>query len=71
MHFGKFCFYTTAGSALWVTILTYMGYLIGENRELIKEYLHIAILLCIALCTILTLIYMWITKRKQTAIPLN
>ena len=65
MNFKKFCFYTTAGSALWVTILTYMGFLIGENKELIKEYLHIAIVACVGLCVLLTLVYMWLTKRKQ------
>ena len=65
MHFGKFCFYTTAGSALWVTILTYMGYLIGENKELIKEYLHIAILICICICLTLTLFYTWFTKSRK------
>ncbi|MES2678083.1 MAG: DedA family protein [Pseudomonadota bacterium] len=68
MHFGKFCFYTTAGSALWVTILTYTGYLIGENREMIKEYLHIIIGVCLAICILLTLIYMWFNKRRQKAI---
>ncbi len=65
MHFGKFCFYTTAGSALWVTILTYMGFLIGENKELIKEYVHIAIVLCIVLCALLTLAYIWFVKKQS------
>ena len=64
MNFGTFCFYTAAGSAIWVTILTYLGFFIGENRELIKEYLHIAILLCIVLCFLLVLVYCLVNKRK-------
>jgi membrane protein DedA with SNARE-associated domain len=68
MDFRKFCFYTTAGSALWVTILTYLGFLIGENKELIKEYLHIAILLCMVFCAILALVYVWFMKRQQNNI---
>jgi len=67
MHFGKFCFYTTTGSALWVTILTYMGFFIGENKEFIKEYLNIVIIICLTLCMILALIYIRITKRKATS----
>ncbi len=64
MHFGKFCFYTASGSALWVTILTYMGFLIGENKELIQQYLHLAIIICMILCLSLALIYIQFTKKK-------
>lgn len=67
MHFGKFCFYTFAGSAIWVTILTYLGFLIGENEELIKQYLHIAIIACLAACAVLSLIYIILHKRKLKA----
>ncbi len=68
MDFRKFCFYTTTGSALWVTILTYMGFLIGENKDLIKQYLHIAIILCLVLCLLLIVIYIWLKKHKQLKI---
>lgn len=64
MNFKKFCFYTFTGSAIWVTILTYLGFLIGENKELIKEYLHIAIIICLAFCAFLALIYVILHKRK-------
>jgi membrane protein DedA with SNARE-associated domain len=64
MHFGKFCFYTAAGSAIWVTILTYLGFLIGENKELIKQYLHTAIILCLLFCVVLSVVYIVIKKRK-------
>ncbi|MFT5703218.1 MAG: membrane protein DedA with SNARE-associated domain [Rickettsiales bacterium] len=65
MNFGKFCLYTFAGSAIWVTILTYLGFLIGENKELIKQYLHIAVLSCLTLCILFTLVYIWFVKRKK------
>jgi membrane protein DedA with SNARE-associated domain len=65
MNFKKFCFYTTLGSAIWVTILTYLGFLIGENQELIKKYIHIAIYICLFLCLTLTVIYITISKRRN------
>lgn len=37
-HF-RFAFYTALGSAIWTTILLSLGYMIGENEELIKTYL--------------------------------
>ena len=64
MHFGKFCFYTTIGSLLWVFVLTYLGFFIGENREMLKEYLHIAILICLVFCLLLVLLYYFFHRKK-------
>jgi len=70
MHFGKFCFYTTAGSAIWVTILTYLGFFIGKNKNLIKEYLDISIIICVISCFFIAVIYIainrYITKKSVT-----
>ena len=41
MDLFVFCLYTTLGAALWVVILTVLGYYLGDNQELIKEYLRI------------------------------
>jgi membrane protein DedA with SNARE-associated domain len=35
----KFSIYTTLGAGIWVTILTLLGYFIGENQDLIHKYL--------------------------------
>ncbi|MCE3254863.1 MAG: DedA family rane protein type domain [Rickettsiaceae bacterium] len=64
MHFGKFCFYTLTGSAIWVTILTYLGFVIGQNKELIKKYLDLAILICLSICFLLVLVYIKFNKIK-------
>jgi membrane protein DedA with SNARE-associated domain len=63
MNFKKFCFYTFAGSAIWVTILTYLGFFIGENQDQIKEYLRLIIILCLIICLVLTLVYLKFLKR--------
>lgn len=64
MNFKLFCFYTSAGSLIWTTVLTLLGYFIGENKDLIKEYLHVAIILCILFCIIISIIYILINKKK-------
>ena len=40
MNLTLFCIYTSLGAAIWVVILTLMGYYIGDNQALIKEYLR-------------------------------
>ena len=39
MPLGKFLIWTTFGSFIWVAILTYAGYLFGENYQMIETYL--------------------------------
>jgi membrane protein DedA with SNARE-associated domain len=35
----KFTIYTTLGSGIWIFILTFLGYFLGANQELIHKYL--------------------------------
>ena len=39
MPLRKFLIWTTLGSLIWVAILTYAGYLFGENYQIIETYL--------------------------------
>ena len=39
MPFSKFLIWTTMGSFIWVSLLTYAGYLFGENYSIIETYL--------------------------------
>ncbi|MCP4523503.1 MAG: DedA family protein [Candidatus Gracilibacteria bacterium] len=38
MNFGKFLFFTGLGAGIWNLILMIIGYIAGENKELIAEY---------------------------------
>jgi membrane protein DedA with SNARE-associated domain len=66
MNLKKFCLYTTLGSAIWVTILAYLGFLIGDNRDLLKEYLGLIVLLCLVLCAIAAIVYVYLHKKKSS-----
>ena len=63
MNFAKFTFYTTAGSAIWTSILAYLGFFIGENQELIGQYVHRIILISALLCIGVLGIYYF--KKKK------
>jgi len=64
MKLFVFCFYTTLGATIWVTILTLLGYYIGDNEELVKEYLRYLI---IGLLVFLTLLGIWYYKKVRKA----
>lgn len=52
MNLFIFCVYTTIGATLWVVILTLLGYYIGDNEALVKEYLRyliVGLLICLAI----------------------
>jgi len=62
MNLSVFCLYTSLGAGIWVIILTVLGYYIGENEMLIKEYLHQIIIALIIICSIGISIY-WYRQR--------
>ena len=39
MNFSKFLIYSAAGTVVWTALLTYAGYLLGANYELVSNYL--------------------------------
>jgi membrane protein DedA with SNARE-associated domain len=38
MDLKKFCIYTVAGATLWNSFLAYLGFLLGQNWNLIRQY---------------------------------
>lgn len=65
MKLPIFCFYTSLGAGIWVTILSLLGYFIGENEMLIKEYLRDIIIALITCCVICIIIYCFFQRRKN------
>ena len=64
MNLFVFCLYTSLGAALWVTILTVLGYYLGDNQELIKEYLRYLI---VGLLITLTVLGFWYYKKVKNS----
>jgi membrane protein DedA with SNARE-associated domain len=65
MDLGKFCLYTTFGAGLWVVVLAYIGYFVGNNKERIMEVSRQWSLYIIIGCALLILVYIFWHKRKQ------
>ena len=65
MNHVKFSLFTLAGAGLWVTVLTYIGYFIGMNRDLIMSYSHQALIGAIVLSAVIITVYVLMHKRKK------
>lgn len=65
MPMKTFMLFTTIGAGSWVFVLTFAGYLLGEHQELLKEYLHVITLGCIAAAFIIGGAYYLIIKRRK------
>lgn len=62
MDVKKFAFYTSLGAGIWSLILVMLGYFIGQNQDLIQEYLKQITLSIVILVIISSLIYYKIKK---------
>jgi membrane protein DedA with SNARE-associated domain len=64
MNHIKFSIYTLLGASIWVSVLTLIGYFLGQNEALIKEYYHQVIIDVLAASALLVIIYIFWHRRK-------
>lgn len=65
MSLGRFCLFTVLGSSLWVAVLTFIGYFVGNNTELMRLYYReVCLGLAVAMALILAAYVFW---QKKTA----
>lgn len=63
MRHSRFIIYTTLGSAIWVTILTYLGYALGANEKLIYAYEKPILAGVVVFCAVVIVGYVQYQKR--------
>ncbi|MEW6586418.1 MAG: DedA family protein [Nitrospirota bacterium] len=64
MNLTKFCFYTAFGAGVWVWILAYIGYFVGNNEEMIMQTSRQWSIYIIAGCALLIILYVLHHRRK-------
>ncbi len=65
MNLWKFCLYTSLGAAIWVVVLASIGYFVGNNMDLVKQYSRQATIALLACIAIIVFIYV---KRTMNSI---
>lgn len=61
----KFCCYTALGAGIWVTILAYIGVLVGNNMEMVTQYSHHASILLFITITVIVSVYIFFQVKKS------
>jgi len=64
MKMTPFLLYTGVGAGIWVFVLTLLGFLIGENQSLAKEYLNQILLITLTLVGLLIIFYIKRTRNE-------
>lgn len=59
MHLGRFALFTALGAGIWVSVLAWLGYLIGENQELLQRSLHQVTVYLAIFLALTVLVYAW------------
>ena len=65
MGLARFSLFTAAGAGLWIVVLVFLGYWIGENEELIKKYLKEASAMLAFFAILVTAVYLFFNRRRQ------
>ncbi len=65
MNLMKFSFYTAFGAGIWVGVLAYIGYFVGNNKERIVEVSKQWSIYIIIACTALLAVYIFWHKKKE------
>ncbi|WP_375722744.1 DedA family protein [Arcobacter sp. KX21116] len=68
MNIFLFSLYTSLGAAVWVIILVLVGYFIGDNQLLIKEYLRYIVIALLIILSIVAYLYYKNYKRKNVSL---
>jgi len=68
MNHFRFSLYTLIGAGLWCTILTLIGYAIGENQQLIIQYSHRALFWVLLFSGALVAVYVWRQRRNNSRV---
>lgn len=64
MNHLKFSAYTLLGAGIWCSILTWIGYAIGQNQELVVAWSHRALFWVLLVCCGLVAVYVWRHRRR-------
>jgi len=65
MNHLKFSLYTLLGAGIWCSILTWIGYAIGQNQELVMDWSHRALAWVLLVSCGLVACYIWWHRRQQ------
>ena len=67
MDLKRFTIFTLVGSFIWVSILAYIGFIVGNNMDLVKSYYKQAVIGLVVIMAIVLAVYI-IWQKNRTGI---
>ncbi|AEA33466.1 DedA family protein [Hippea maritima] len=64
MNLVKFSIFTFLGAGIWVGILAFIGFSVGNNPEMVKRMLHHTYTYIVAFSLVLITVYLYIQRRR-------
>ncbi len=64
MPLGRFCLFTALGAGIWISILTWIGWLVGRNQDMLHQYLRNATLWALGGAAAAVAIYVKLRRRQ-------
>ena len=68
MNLIPFTFFTVVGAGIWVSILTLLGYMIGNNETLLERHIHKATIGCVLFALFTVSFYVLWRKKKAKSV---
>jgi len=70
MNLKKFCLYTSLGAGIWAFILIYLGYLFGDNMELVQKNIYLITGVILVLSVVFVFFYVKRKRKKKKLVVL-
>lgn len=68
MNHLKFTLYTIAGAGMWVTVLVWIGYLVGSNEALVMQYARQSVIGAVTVSILIIVVYIRAHKKKKNGV---
>ncbi|MDR1613340.1 MAG: DedA family protein [Planctomycetota bacterium] len=65
MPMGRFVVYTLLGAGIWMVALTWVGWLVGNNRDLLQQYLRQAVVWALLGAAVVVCLYVKRQREKN------
>jgi membrane protein DedA with SNARE-associated domain len=65
MNVPRFVFFTGLGAGIWVSVLAWIGWFVGNNEALVQQYVNRSLIYILVFIMLLIGFYVWRHRRNK------